>query len=93
MKVKVEGSYTNGHSYERVVEVVEPEGYPPIGAPPSPSWVTSEDAGWWHEWWWEEVFPHTGDGVRIGGIGGSHKATVVEAADPSLVGADYIFEG
>jgi hypothetical protein len=77
LKVKIEGRYTCGHQYERVVELAEPEPHPPI-----------TDVDWWSDWWWEVVFPHTGDGV-FGSYGGWAAGTILQADDEALVGACY----
>lgn len=77
MKVKIEGRYTCGHRYEREVELPEPDPHPPI-----------TNTEWWDEWFWEEVFPHTGDGV-FGAYGGWTEAVIVDAEDLALVEGRY----
>lgn len=61
VRVRIEGSYENGHSYDRVVVVDAPD---PVYGP-------DED------WWWDVVFPETGDG-QPGDIGSYCKATVLD---------------
>lgn len=38
------------------------------------------------EWWWEVVFPYTGDGHGIGGMDAVYVATVTDADAGDLVG-------
>jgi len=38
------------------------------------------------EWWQDEVFPHTGDGHGVDGLGSYYKATIIRADKKELVG-------
>lgn len=73
MKVHHTGDYTNGHTYERVVEVNEPADIEELN---------SEDFEW------EVVWPDTGDGV-LERVGSHYHAEVVEADNPEFVGKTW----
>ena len=70
--IKIENTYEDGH--ESVVTVND------IDDPVDPVDLD--------EWWEDTVFPHTGDGHGADhpNLGCYYTATVVEAADPALVG-------
>ena len=38
------------------------------------------------EWWQDEVYPHTGDGHGVDGLGSYYKATIIHADEEELVG-------
>jgi hypothetical protein len=95
VKVKIEGAYSNGHTYKRVVEVPEPTEFPRseelarLGLTETdPKWWKEWLDEWWDEWWEEFVFPETGDGV-FGKVGHNAEAKITEATNPALVGLSH----
>lgn len=70
-RVKHEGEYTNGHSYQRIIEYDFED--PPTNAD-------------WYGWWDELLFDDTGDGVTEKGVGSYYVATILESDDPELIG-------
>jgi hypothetical protein len=80
MKVKIDGAYTDGHEYKRVVEIEEPTDFPP-----------DTDEKWWDEWWWKHVFDETGDN-KSGKLGSYEEATIIEANDAHLLGLQHAWD-
>lgn len=39
--------------------------------------------------WWDVVYPHTGDGHHAPGLGSHYEATIVQASNPALVGEHH----
>lgn len=74
VQVRIEGSYTNGHSYDRIVTVE---------APTLDDWNAPVDdfGGPLTDWWEQVVFNEIGDG-QPGNVGSYHKATVFAPGEP-----------
>jgi hypothetical protein len=78
--VGIVGDYNNDHHYERTVAVAGP---------------TAEERNDLGEWWWDVVYPETGDNQTERGVEGIHTCTIL-AADPpdnDLVGVTYDLGG
>lgn len=95
MKVKIRNIYTDGHESEKVIELPEPPADTTVELLGFPSWKGNERLASPHpladNWWWENVYPHTGDGHGAANprLGAGYFVEIIEAADPQLVGADW----
>jgi hypothetical protein len=72
--VKITNDYSDGHHSER--EVILPSPELPLTRPLD-------------EWWDEVVYPETGDGHGIDGLGSCYTAEIIAADSESLLGRAY----
>lgn len=78
VKVRIENSYVDGYQDSREVEL------------PDPASSSKKDM---QAWWHEVVSPETGTEGHDPEIEGINEVTIIEAADPALVGLAYSWQG
>jgi len=83
MKIRVENAYSDGHESTLEYEIDDAD-VPAYGPAPTDGW------GHYGEQMWDHLWQFTGDGHgEDADLGWFYKVTILEAADPELVGLSH----